>query len=1332
VAQDGPKLDAVSPQMGAAAETYAFPLLPAQERIFLADERRPGNAAYNASFRWNLHGQLNTGVLERSFNEIVGRHEILRATFARVNRSSAQIILPALNLRVAVTDLRSIPEQERAQEMDRLCTLEARRSFALKDGPLIRVGLLCMNNQHHVLMLTLHHIISDGWSVNLIMEELPKIYSAFVASQPSPLSELPIQYADYVEWQQKRIADGAFAPQLTYWKEKLAGYRPLEVKTDFPRSVNRTTNSSIVSMMLPRSLTDALKSFSNRQEGTLFMTALSACMVLLRQYTGEADIAVGSPVAGRNQTDVENLIGLFVNHLIFRVAMSGDFTFVQFETAVRNTVLEAFANQEVPFEMVVEAVREIDDGRNELFYPINFICQREYARASTFVFEFSGLRMTTMPSKSQGALYDLNFFMVERADGWRLSIEYNSDLYREATTQRLLDDFQNLLEGIAEDPNKKISELALPVGRLRSNSTTAVGAVNLVSAPETAPVSVSSDGPSQADQAYSLPASRSQIQFWLLAKADPENSAYHMPACVRLSGLVSVPILRKSLQVLTDRHEILRTTFVERNDELLQIISINQEVSLSITSLEELPAADRELRLQNVLLEEAKHRFDLIEGPLCRARLIRLRGNEHVLVITLHHIIADGWSQNIFQNELWTTYKALVDGQHSPLGPLAIQYGDYTVWQREWLGSDQAHEDLAFWKKQLSGPLPVLDLVADRSPSVRSGSQGAIETLLLPKDLVIASKGLSQPEGSTSFMLLFACFAVLLHCYSKESDILVGSPAANRRSETEALIGPFAAPIALRLNLSGNPTLREVLRRARDTTTDALAHSEFPFSILLDELKVRSIRGRNPLFQFYFLFQTAFLQPRTLGSLDVAPLPTFGIGTPFELQLAVIERNEGIRAQLEYNSDLFDTATARKILSNYQAMLATFVENPDRRIADLESVFFGADRSRSHAVSRAKSEYVPPRNSDELLLTQIWEKVLERSPIGVLDNFFDLGGYSLLAARLVSDVKKHFDVAIDLSTLIIAPTITQLALHLKGQNQVSHLVPLRTAGAKLPLFCIHGGGGHVLAYRELANQLPPDQPIYGLRASALEDAKVIPTVQELAADYLRDIREVQKHGPYQLCGMSFGGLVAYEMANMLVGEGESVGVIALFDTGNPAHYRDLPVSKLISFYITYLADRLLKYFRNLIGGQIGELSKDARKFLKRNLQAFFWMILRGSGRITGLSMHKYVRENVILFGPVGRAYTPQPYSGRLVLFRAEGRTAEYGDDMALGWNDVAQGGIQIHTTPGSHLSLMEIPNVCILAKYLTTYLAVGPMVKLCKPENEMVRRDEVAGCHTSG
>jgi non-ribosomal peptide synthetase component F/thioesterase domain-containing protein/acyl carrier protein len=1289
----------------AGGDLFAFPLSPAQEKMWQADRALPGNPSYNASFRWKLEGPLDTQILERSFNEIVRRHEILRATFSRNGGTPVQLIAPSAHLRIDVRDLRPLAPEKRESEMDRLSAEEARRSVDIEKGPLIRVGLLRMEDQHHILMLTIHHLVCDGWSIGLIMEELQKIYAAFAEGHDSPLPELGIQYPDYVVWQRERIASAEVERQLGYWKEKFANYKRFEVLADFPRAAQRTTNSAIASMLLPRELTETLKEFSNKQGGTLFITSLAVCLALLRRYSGETDIAVGSPLAGRNRADLESLVGLFVNHVVFRSDVSGDPSFPEFAAKVRDTVWEAFANQDVPFENVVKAVRSGQESQNEPFYFVNFICQREYARAATFVFEFAGIRMSTMPSKSQGALYDLNFFMVEREVGWRLSLEYNTDIYSEGTAQQMLAHFRELLDGVAAKPDRRLSEFPLS-----GNAQLPRKEQPIVAPPSgSAVLAETKTGPSlgpAAVEIFAMPASPPQKRFWLLEKLAPGNRAFYMPACVRLNGSISQPILEKAFQVLIDRHETLRTTFEEMKNELMQVITSSREFSLRSSSLEDIPQAQRELQLTELIRQEAGEPFDLSRGPLLRARLFRLDAREHVLVVTIHHILADGWSQSIIQRDLWTAYEALAHGQEPSLPPLAIQYSDFTAWQKDWLLSPESQKHMEFWTKQLTPPLPVLDFPADRPPQNRPASHGAMETLLLPQELTSALKSLGQSQEVTMFTLMLACFGVLLSRYTNEEDVLIGSPVANRRPETEPLIGPFAGPVCLRLNLAGNPTLREMLSRVREVTLDAMTYAELPFEVLVDKIKVRSVHGRNPLFQFYFIYQTAFLQTRELGDLTISPMPTFSLGTPFELQLALIERSEGVRAQLEYNPDLFDSSTIRAVLDYYVEILRSFVSSIEKRVAHIPPPARTTSSVHVLPAAGSHSQFVAPHDSTELQLLLIWERLLERLEIGVRDNFFDLGGQSLLAAHLVSEVEKAFGRKIDLSTLLTAPTIEQMARHLRSKEATEHssLVPIRPSGSKPPLFCVHGGGGHVLRFRAMAARLDPDQPFYGLRSPEVDGAVKKVTVEELAAGYIRDIRSLQSHGPYNLSGASFGGLVAYEMATQLVAQGEQVGVVALFDTGNPAYYRDLSFSQSMRFRASYLLERIERYGKRLLHGETWQLVRDLGHSFYIRASGFAWNVFQKLYSVRQRPMPGALRDNVMMFSSVAQAYSPKPYPGRVTLFRAAGRTAEYGSDPALGWEEVVRGEIKIITVPGDHMTILEEPHVWNLVEQLSACL----------------------------
>jgi non-ribosomal peptide synthetase component F/thioesterase domain-containing protein len=1243
--------------------------------MWYADRARPGNPAYNASFRWKLTGPIDVRVLSRVLNEIVRRHEILRATFTEIDGNPAQIIAPSIHLNIPLRDLRSLSPVDRETEMDRLCLEEATRSFDLRKGPLVRLGLLRLDDEEHVLMFTLHHIVSDGWSIGLIMEELQKIYTAYAEGCESPLPELAIQYPDYVIWQQDFLAEPESVKQGEYWKKKLSGYERLEVEPDFPRPPERTTHSAIVSQMLPRELTDALKKFSDHYGGTMFITTLAACMTLLARYTGKRDIAAGSPLAGRNRTELESLVGLFVNHIVFRADASGDPSFPEFAVRVKDAALEAFANQDVPFENVLKSLSSDHKSAPEPFHVVNFICQREYARASTFVFEFAGIRMSTMPSKSQGALYDLNFFMVEREAGWRLSLEYNTDLYSGKTAQQMLGDFRGLLEAIASNPNRRLSEFSMakrakPVG--------------------IAPTDDANNSNSAAAEVYAMPASVAQERFWLLANLSPGNPAFHMPACVRLAGPLSQKLLEKSFQILIERHETLRTTFEVVNNELAQIISPASTFSLPVTTLAEGAAPDRDGHLQELIREEAQKPFDLVQGAVFRARLFRLAPEDHVLVVTIHHILADGWSHNVFQRELWTAYEALRENREPELAPLAIQYSDFTTWQRKWLASAEAREHLEFWTKNLSSSLPVLNFPTDHPPSNRPASRGAIETQLLPPDLAATLKATSKAESVTMFTLMLAGFAILLSREAGQDDLIIGSPMANRRPETDSLIGPFAGPIALRLNLPGNLTFGEAIQRARDVTLDALEHGDLPFETLLQNLDLRSLAGRNPLFQFYFSYQAAFLQPRQLAQLTVTPMPTFSVGTPFEMQCAIIERQEGIRIQLEYNPDLYDPNTIRNLLRAYQSSLRALTSNRNLPISDLK-IPSRPERKPSSKIANLKPGYVAPRDPVEMDLAQIWAAIFRLPRVGIMDDFFDLGGHSLLAARLLQRIEERLGKELSLASLLDASTIDLQARLIRGEN--GHGASGKTEGTdgvstQIPLFYFGGDP----SFRLLSQRLGALHEYHnlGMQASVIEALEDRRSLKCIAAYFVRVIRELRPEGPYMLGGWCSHGLLALEVAQQLRAQKQEVALVVMMETANPV------ARMAYAKWKRFISGTQLKLNVLLREVKRGQASNYIVGAITRAARSFWDVVAPGPGivRKSPLEVLYEAADN----------YRPEPYHHPILLIRSADKSFGFAQDLRLGWNDMFGDQLEICEVRGNHFTIYVNPNVDGLATTINAYL----------------------------
>ena len=1245
-------------------ETFAFPLSPAQERMWYAIQENPGNSVYNGSFRWILEGPLQPKLVERTFAEMLRRHEALRTRFAVVDGNPVQVVYPHLDLQVEGVDLRKLAPGAREQEIDRLCAAEACRPFDLENDPLIRVGLLQTEDERHILMLTVHHLVSDGWSIGLIMEEFQQIYGALAAGREPALPVLPIQYADYAVWKNEQTQRPELREQLTYWTNKLGGYRKLEVPGDLARPGRRTTNAAIVSEMLPRTLTNALREFSNQHGGTMFTTSLAACMTLLQKYAGSRDIAVGSPLAGRNRTDVETLIGLFVNHVVLRAAVEGDPTFIEFADRVRDTVWEAFAHQDIPFENVLKALRpseDIVDAFREPFFLINFICQREYGRAAEFVFEFAGIRMSTMPSKSQGALYDLNFFLVEREAGWRLSIEYNTDLYSENMARQMLSDFHGLLDEIARDPKQRLSRLSGGEAEVKCESEPQTT--------EPLETSAQSDRMAETGDVYAMPASMAQERFWLLSKLTPGNPAFHMPACVRLKGHLSTTVLEQSFRLLAARHEILRTSFEENEGTLTQVVSPNHAFKLE--TAEVLGTDQDQANLQRIIRREAEGAFDLQGERAWRVKLVQLGEEDHILVITLHHIIADGWSHNIVQQELWTIYEALSHNQQPTLPELPIQYGDFAAWQKEWVASEQAQADLDFWIKELSGTLTALDFPTDQAPRRRLSVHGGLESLLLPQELTAALKSRSRSENVTSFVLFLSAFVTLLSAYANQPEVILGSPVANRRTETEPLIGPFAGPMAIRVKLPEHANLLEILWLVRDTALNALSHAELPFEVLLDKLNVRPVKGRNPLFQFYFFYQTAFLQPRRLTDLTITPLPTLGLGTPFEMQMGVVERAEGVRLQLEYNADLFEQSTIQRVLSDFCKILRTMAEDPQQRANEI-GISAGPRAQILEKSNAHEAQAQTASNDTERRLTAIWQELLGVQNIARNDNYFELGGNSLGAVRLFSEIQKEFNVHLPLATLFEAQTIAELAGVIRDDTQRgkwSSLVRIQTEGVRPPFFCIHGGGGNVLIYRALSKHLGNDQPFYGLQSQGLDGGQpLLARVEEMAELYVREIRRVQPTGPYYLGGYCMGGTVALEMAQQLLARGEKVGLLAMFDTANWSAVRKNGFAEKI----VYQAERIMFHFLNFglldFKDQVEFVGDKVKVLLNRTSVWRGWLDNRMGSRSESALLARIweVNDQAIL------EYRPKFYAGTITDFRPVRQYSQYlGEPMQ--WGRVAQG-----------------------------------------------------------
>jgi amino acid adenylation domain-containing protein len=1529
-----------APTIPRRKEANFCPLSFAQERLWFLDQLQPNNLAYNLPTALRLTGQFDVAAFGRSLRAIIQRHETLRTTFATEAGRPVQVIAPAQPLALPLIDLQYLAEAQREAVTLRLAGIEATIPFNLARGPLVRVTLVRLSEDTHVLLLTLHHIVADGWSVGVFTRELSTCYAAFAAGRPATLPALRIQYADYAIWQREWLQGAVLDAQIAYWRTQLADILLLELPTDRPRPAIPSADGAVHGFLIPAALSAAIAALSRPDGGTLFMVLLAAWQIVLARYSGQDDIVVGTPVANRAQGETEDLIGFLVNTLVLRTDLAGNPTFRDVLRRVRKVALDAYEHQDVPFEQVVEALHPTRSLSHHPLFQVMFDLQN----ASTAPLELPGLRLRPLAVAHQTAKMDLELSFAETAVGLFGTLTYRTSLFDAATITRMAGHLQTLLAGLSAHPAQPLAALPIlsaaerqmllvewnatahrypevcihqlfeaqvprapdavalvcgadhltyralnmranalaqhlqslgvgpevrvglclgrsidlvigllgilkaggafvpldasyPPGRLAfiledaglpvllthqrlaaqlpphaaqvvcldagwpaqlpmqavnpvsavrgehaayliyTSGTTgrpkavvvehrqlvntinasleqfafqaddvmpclaapafdialfelfplllrggrlllpsqhdlldlpyllgllahctvfhavpslmqqivqairahadshptyaqlrlvlvggervppallpmlrqvfaraqlgvlygpteatiictryrvpragvgcghplgrplvnvqarlydrqrqlvpigvpgelyiggagvtrgylnradltnekfvvvdglrwyrsgdrarwladgnlefldridqqvkvrgyrielgeiemllgqhptvrecvvvagpaASGDTRLVAyvvahlpqsltvnelrpflqahlptymlpevfvfldalplsqngkvdrkalpapnqtrpalekgyiAPRTdleqqlagmwqdlvgidavgvhdnffdlggnsiqaaiftnklqdkasAVVSVVAvfDAPTVAelaaylaeryphvvaklcpvhplvqpgeqvearalpagptltpiprlprDGSISLPLSFGQQRLWFIDQLQPNRPTYNLPSAVRLSGRLDKVALQRSLSTITQRHETLRTTFATVAGQPVQVIAATRPVSLPCLDLRALPIDAREAAAAQLAQTEAQRPFDLARGPLLRAWLLCLGDSEHVVMLTMHHIIADAWSMSIFIDELVALYTGYTTGQPASLPELPIQYADYAAWQRDWLQGDVLHAQLAYWRQQLAEQT-VLELPADHPRPAVATLQGAHRDIALAKALSDALAALSRREGVTLFMTTLAAFQVVLARYSGQDEIVVGTPISGRtRAETERSIGFFLNTLVLRTDLSGDPSFGEALRRIRAVCLGAYQHQDLPFEHIVEALQPTRDLSRHPLFQVLFSFQNAPVASRALADLRLQPLAVELRATHFDLSLSLSESQIGLSGMLEYSTDIFEATTIRRLIGHFQTLLEGIVADPLRRIAAL-------------------------------------------------------------------------------------------------------------------------------------------------------------------------------------------------------------------------------------------------------------------------------------------------------------------------------------------------------------------------------------------------------------
>ncbi len=834
-----------------------------------------------------------------------------------------------------------------------------------------------------------------------------------------------------------------------------------------------------------------------------------------------------------------------------------------------------------------------------------------------------------------------------------------------------------------------------------------------------------------------LPLSFAQERLWMLNRSDSGNPVFNILMAWRITGPLDVSVLKRSLGGLMQRHELLRTAFRVIDRQPAQRICPGREMKLSVMDLRRCAPERRDAEALQVAEAEVQRPFDLAAGPLVRATLLRVSNDEHWLILVFHQIGFDGGSKRIVTRDLFELYRAAIEGRPAKLPVLPVQYADYASWVRERWNAPILDEQLAYWKQQLQGSYTPL-----RLPTVRAqaGAFGIHRVKTIRQEIVLSAaltdklRRFSSQREATVFTVLIAALQALLRRYTRQDDIIVFASVANRnRSEIKDLIGLFAQLVVLRTDLKQASNFQTLLGRVRDVTVGALSNSSLPIDQIMEHLELSLTPERTSPFQIMFVFQNMASPAPSVPGLTITPLEKISSGAAkFDWYFEVADTLKELKLNLFYNANLFEADTVRNTLADYRKLLETVTDDAEQ---DLSTIALspltdawpdGETQRMAGAVATCvkecrKTAFVPPADFLESQLARAWEKAFGIRPIGVMDNFFELGGHSLIAVRIFTQIEGLTGKSLPLVTLFQAPTVERLAAILRQEGWETpwaSLVPIKPGGAKPPFYCVHGVGGNILEFLDLAKYMDEDQPFYGLQAIGLDGKRPIEdlTVEQMASRYIAEIRAFQPCGPYYLGGSSFGGLVAYEMAQQLRAAGQEIGLLAFFDTNGPGYPRLLPTTTVWKHKLDWWCDRVALHWGNLWASSgrqkltyVREKSQRWRKQLRWKRQRHWDRVRERMGQVFWPHAIKQVR---MIGYRAATTYEPKLYAGRATLFRATEQPRGIYEDRTLGWEPLVQGGLKIYDTPGHHGAIVREPRARALARQLTDALnatqAQGP------------------------
>ncbi|HEY7099297.1 MAG TPA: amino acid adenylation domain-containing protein [Terriglobales bacterium] len=1300
-----------------------------EQRIWVISSADSGAIAYNVPLAWRVTGPLDLEALSWSLNRIVERHEALRTCY----REAQGEVLPCVindQLVVVTTDLRTVPDNDRCFQLEKCILDEVRRPFDLSRDLMLHAAAFRTTDTEGTLVLTVHHIAADGPAMGVLLQELAHFYSAAVTGVSPTLPPPVMQCRDFTRWQREALTDEIKQKQLAYWSEQLKGVPAvLELPSDTHLRTTSGFEGGIEYRSLSPELSNAFKTLSRRSGVTTFMGLLAAYQALLSRYSGQSDIVVGSAMTHRTREETSKSIGFFSNMMALRTQFHEDLTFRELLKRVRGVSLGAYANQDVPFEAVVAALRpERAPGRNPLFQALI-----NYEDATWHELNLSGTKSVEVPVHNGTAKFDLSLCIVDCVKGFHLSLEYNSALMDAQMARRMLASLETMMESAVVDANIRVSDLPLLTEAERREVVTRWNQTKL-DFPQNATIHEQIEAQAErTPEAVALEFGERSLTYkqlmnhvnhlaWVLCRAGITRETL-VGICAERSiemvvAMIAVLKAGGAYVPFDPAHPMQRRIGLIRDSGLQFLLTFKAAFDTN-----ELTPAVRMISLEHTSGQGTEDAATQIESPASSRNLayvIFTSGStgkpkavqiEHravvnffaalnqagaisaedvvlaistptfdIAVLELLYPLTIGSRVVVASREEVTDGRLLIEALHR--SHATVVQATPTSWRMliaaGWKGTRRLH---AF-----SGGEPL--------------SRGLADEILDRCDSLHNMYGLTE-TGIWSSM----------HEVERNDvrSVSIGHPIANNRFYAlDARLNPVPMGVPGELYIGGDGLSRGYLN-AEDVTRERFIREPFVGDEGARMYRSGDLVRQRPDGAFEYLSRVD-RQVKVRGHrIELGEVESALNQHPLVHQATIAAREDastGKRlvayivpkscSQDAVNNECTETVASRIRASLRETLPEYMVPSAFVFLESLPLTSSGKIDLKALPVPddmRTEAGFVAPRDELEEQLTGIWEECLNTHPVGINDNFFDLGGHSVLGATLLTRIEKEFGKRLTLATLFQAPTVERLAAILKLQGWSSPWLVQVQAGtsSKPPLFFVHARMG----YRALAAELGSEHTVYAVPYDNLFENQTERTMQDIALELVDKIRTVQPKGPYFLGGVCLAGRVAYAIARELYRLGEEVALLAIFDSAAPGYAPQSTTEK-----VWLKAGHIKWHLQRFVHGD-RQQKKAFFVEMRWHMINRVWWSGNALFRWMGRPLPGFLRQQFRLTARA--AITDReviPYPGHVALFRPAERPMGRYDDSDLGWKQIAVGGVDVFEVPGDHKHVLLPPNVTIVAQEL--------------------------------